>query len=188
MFYPATGLAITSASAPPCSLGGADSLRISQGDRHQARVIALRTPLNLGSPKTAKHTQLTPSRPPSGTDPCAASLPPTPTCAMRADTLPRHRDSSGDARCSCFALQVAILKQWVQTNEAVCYGQCWVFAGITTSLLRCIGLGARQVTLALLPMTVQPDMACGSHRAGRRDPYACRSRTSARPMTRTTIG
>jgi hypothetical protein len=41
---------------------------------------------------------------------------------------------------------VEILKQWVQSGgEAVCYGQCWVFAGITTSLLRCVGLGARQV-------------------------------------------
>ena len=39
-----------------------------------------------------------------------------------------------------------ILTQWVETNEAVSYGQCWVFAGITTSLLRCLGLGARQVS------------------------------------------
>ena len=33
----------------------------------------------------------------------------------------------------------AILKQWVQTNAPVAYGQCWVFAGITTTILRTIG-------------------------------------------------
>lgn len=39
-----------------------------------------------------------------------------------------------------------ILGQWVKTNEPVCYGQCWVFAGITTSILRCLGLASRQVS------------------------------------------
>ena len=39
-----------------------------------------------------------------------------------------------------------ILGQWVKTNKAVRYGQCWVFAGITTSVLRCLGLASRQVS------------------------------------------
>ena len=30
---------------------------------------------------------------------------------------------------------VEILTQWVRTNRAVCYGQCWVFGGITCSVI-----------------------------------------------------
>eukprot|EP01045_Picozoa_sp_COSAG04_P005836 COSAG04_NODE_277_length_18399_cov_3.036066_3_plen_409_part_00 len=41
---------------------------------------------------------------------------------------------------------VEILSRWAKDGKPVAYGQCWVFAGITTSLLRCLGIGARQVT------------------------------------------
>jgi len=39
-----------------------------------------------------------------------------------------------------------ILKRWLRTRQPVRYGQCWVFAGILTSLLRASGIPARTVT------------------------------------------
>ncbi|CAK8691236.1 unnamed protein product [Clavelina lepadiformis] len=42
---------------------------------------------------------------------------------------------------------VKILKQWNETNmEPVKYGQCWVFSGLLTTVLRALGIPARSVT------------------------------------------
>ncbi|XP_078606655.1 protein-glutamine gamma-glutamyltransferase K-like isoform X1 [Branchiostoma floridae x Branchiostoma japonicum] len=41
---------------------------------------------------------------------------------------------------------VKILEQFLKTKESVQYGQCWVFSGVTTSVLRCLGIPARSVT------------------------------------------
>ncbi|XP_078275452.1 protein-glutamine gamma-glutamyltransferase E-like [Rhinoraja longicauda] len=42
---------------------------------------------------------------------------------------------------------VAILRQWKLNNfEAVCYGQCWVFAAVACTVLRTLGIPTRVVT------------------------------------------
>jgi len=41
---------------------------------------------------------------------------------------------------------VAILKKFVETNEPVKYGQCWVFSGVSTTVMRCLGIPARSLT------------------------------------------
>ncbi|XP_078688322.1 protein-glutamine gamma-glutamyltransferase K-like isoform X1 [Branchiostoma floridae x Branchiostoma belcheri] len=41
---------------------------------------------------------------------------------------------------------VKILEQFYNTKESVQYGQCWVFSGVTTSVLRALGIPARSVT------------------------------------------
>lgn len=39
-----------------------------------------------------------------------------------------------------------ILDKYLETKQEVKYGQCWVFSGIVTTLLRAIGIPARSVT------------------------------------------
>ncbi|XP_032897135.1 protein-glutamine gamma-glutamyltransferase 2-like [Amblyraja radiata] len=42
---------------------------------------------------------------------------------------------------------VAILNQWYREDgQAVRYGQCWVFAGVACTVLRCLGIPSRVVT------------------------------------------
>ncbi|XP_035678619.1 protein-glutamine gamma-glutamyltransferase K-like isoform X1 [Branchiostoma floridae] len=41
---------------------------------------------------------------------------------------------------------VEILRQYYERNRPVCYGQCWVFSGVMTTVLRCLGIPARSVT------------------------------------------
>ncbi|XP_077976986.1 protein-glutamine gamma-glutamyltransferase K-like [Glandiceps talaboti] len=41
---------------------------------------------------------------------------------------------------------VSILRDYGKSKQPVCYGQCWVFSGVTTSVLRCLGIPARSVT------------------------------------------
>jgi len=41
---------------------------------------------------------------------------------------------------------VEIIQKYAQTNTPVKYGQCWVFSGLLTSLLRAVGVPARSVT------------------------------------------
>lgn len=41
---------------------------------------------------------------------------------------------------------VAILKEYFKTKEPVCYGQCWVFSGVLTTLNRTLGIPTRSVT------------------------------------------
>ena len=42
---------------------------------------------------------------------------------------------------------VKILKQWASTGKKpVKFGQCWVFSGVLTTVLRCLGIGSRSVT------------------------------------------
>ncbi|XP_052062421.1 annulin-like isoform X2 [Mytilus californianus] len=41
---------------------------------------------------------------------------------------------------------IAILQEYYQTKEPVCFGQCWVFSGVTTTLCRTLGIPVRSVT------------------------------------------
>ncbi|XP_008069566.2 protein-glutamine gamma-glutamyltransferase 4 [Carlito syrichta] len=41
---------------------------------------------------------------------------------------------------------VPILQQYYTTMQPVCFGQCWVFSGILTTVLRALGIPARSVT------------------------------------------
>ena len=41
---------------------------------------------------------------------------------------------------------VKIIQQFIETGEPVKYGQCWVFSGLLTTLMRSIGVPCRSVT------------------------------------------
>uniref|UniRef100_A0A8C4XBR9 protein-glutamine gamma-glutamyltransferase n=1 Tax=Erpetoichthys calabaricus TaxID=27687 RepID=A0A8C4XBR9_ERPCA len=40
----------------------------------------------------------------------------------------------------------AILQQYYKSKEPVRYGQCWVFSGVLTTVMRCLGIPARSIT------------------------------------------
>nr|XP_008113740.1 PREDICTED: protein-glutamine gamma-glutamyltransferase 4 [Anolis carolinensis] len=41
---------------------------------------------------------------------------------------------------------VPILQQYYKTQKSVLFGQCWVFSGVLTTVMRCLGIPARSVT------------------------------------------
>ncbi|NXN95195.1 TGM4 glutamyltransferase, partial [Rhinopomastus cyanomelas] len=41
---------------------------------------------------------------------------------------------------------VSILQQYYKTKKPVCFGQCWVFAGVLTTVMRCLGIPSRCVS------------------------------------------
>uniref|UniRef100_A0A8D0HRY0 Protein-glutamine gamma-glutamyltransferase K n=1 Tax=Sphenodon punctatus TaxID=8508 RepID=A0A8D0HRY0_SPHPU len=55
-------------------------------------------------------------------------------------------DYSRGTNPSAWVGSVDILLQYHRTNYPVLYGQCWVFAGVVTSVLRCLGIATRTVT------------------------------------------
>uniref|UniRef100_A0A8C0Q184 Protein-glutamine gamma-glutamyltransferase K n=1 Tax=Canis lupus familiaris TaxID=9615 RepID=A0A8C0Q184_CANLF len=55
-------------------------------------------------------------------------------------------DYSRGTNPSAWVGSVEILLSYLRTGYSVPYGQCWVFAGVTTTVLRCLGLATRTVT------------------------------------------
>ncbi|KAL3054828.1 hypothetical protein OYC64_017710 [Pagothenia borchgrevinki] len=56
-------------------------------------------------------------------------------------------DYSDGVSPSAWSSSVEILRKYHSSNGTpVSYGQCWVFSGITTTVLRCLGIPARSVT------------------------------------------
>ncbi|XP_014118179.1 PREDICTED: protein-glutamine gamma-glutamyltransferase K-like, partial [Pseudopodoces humilis] len=55
-------------------------------------------------------------------------------------------DYSQGTNPSAWAGSVGILRSFHGTGAPVRYGQCWVFAGVVTTVLRCLGLPTRTVT------------------------------------------
>ncbi|KAI5640156.1 transglutaminase family domain-containing protein [Phthorimaea operculella] len=47
---------------------------------------------------------------------------------------------------SCWTGSVEILSEYLETQTPVSYGQCWVFAGVVTTVCRALGLPSRVVT------------------------------------------
>ncbi|NXT38866.1 TGM4 glutamyltransferase, partial [Pelecanoides urinatrix] len=41
---------------------------------------------------------------------------------------------------------VSILQKYYKTKKPVCYGQCWVFSGVLTTVMRCLGIPSRCVS------------------------------------------
>nr|XP_006116476.1 protein-glutamine gamma-glutamyltransferase 4 [Pelodiscus sinensis] len=39
-----------------------------------------------------------------------------------------------------------ILQKYYKTKRSICFGQCWVFSGVLTTVMRCLGIPARSVT------------------------------------------
>ncbi|XP_074842190.1 protein-glutamine gamma-glutamyltransferase 4 [Carettochelys insculpta] len=39
-----------------------------------------------------------------------------------------------------------ILQKYYKTKRSVCFGQCWVFSGVLTTVMRCLGIPARSTT------------------------------------------
>ncbi|KAK4873340.1 hypothetical protein RN001_015369 [Aquatica leii] len=47
---------------------------------------------------------------------------------------------------STWSGSVPILEEFLQTGDSVCYGQCWVFSGVTTTICRALGIPSRVVS------------------------------------------
>ena len=56
------------------------------------------------------------------------------------------QDFSGGRKPWEWTGSAAIFKKYLETNAPVKFGQCWVFSGVTTSMMRCLGIPARSVT------------------------------------------
>jgi len=60
---------------------------------------------------------------------------------------------------------VDILNRWQETGKPTQYGQCWVFGALQCSMMRTVGVGARQVTAfgAVIDMSLLHDKKHKSH-------------------------
>ncbi|XP_002738254.1 protein-glutamine gamma-glutamyltransferase K-like [Saccoglossus kowalevskii] len=71
-----------------------------------------------------------------------------------------------------WAGSVEVLSQYMTTGEPVGYAQCWVFSGVLTSVLRCLGIPTRSVTVYSSAQDTDGSMTVDVHWNQRYEPFA----------------